>query len=292
MGNAIKTLRMKRQMTQADLAYCLDVTDKAVSKWERGIGIPDISTIAKLSSILNTDIDNLLEGNIAYLEHSWNGVLILKEKFFLDNTFGKPSVYFPLCYFILCGIREEIKALVKFQVGNGSKWGLSIAYCDDVSEVEMGSTMVIWGTPFLFGINLTRYFQRAISKKNKNVIMTIPYNLSNERIKVSIDEKDCVQKVNKGGNGDDIVPIMFLDKAKAVESNLYAFLEKCLAAKNLYSQPFGQGMVYKDINNIEDSLDVANFISFYEKSSGKKVYRIEEVAWRRGLITKKEYQNL
>ena len=37
MGNAIKTLRMKRQMTQADLAYCLDVTDKAVSKWERGV---------------------------------------------------------------------------------------------------------------------------------------------------------------------------------------------------------------------------------------------------------------
>lgn len=90
---------------------------------------------------------------------------------------------------------------MKFQVGNGLKWGLSIAYCDDVSEIEMGSTMVIWGTPFLFGINLTRYFQRAISKKNKNVIMTIPYNLLNERIKVSIDEKDCIQKVKRAAMG-------------------------------------------------------------------------------------------
>jgi dTDP-glucose pyrophosphorylase len=70
------------------------------------------------------------------------------------------------------------------------------------------------------------------------------------------------------------------------------FLEQCLSAKKLYSQPFGQGMIYRDINSIEDSLDVANFISFYEKTSGKAAYKIEEVAWHRGFITKKEYAEL
>ena len=43
MGAMIRTLRMERGMTQAELAERLHLSDKAVSKWERGAGCPDIA---------------------------------------------------------------------------------------------------------------------------------------------------------------------------------------------------------------------------------------------------------
>lgn len=42
MGSTISNLRKEKNMTQAELANKLNVTDKAVSKWERGISYPDI----------------------------------------------------------------------------------------------------------------------------------------------------------------------------------------------------------------------------------------------------------
>ena len=48
VGMAIKKLRLKIGYTQHEIADCLCVTDKAVSKWERGISVPDISIIAML----------------------------------------------------------------------------------------------------------------------------------------------------------------------------------------------------------------------------------------------------
>ncbi len=49
IGNAIKTLRLQAGYTQHALADVLGVTDQAVSKWERGLSVPDVSIITKLS---------------------------------------------------------------------------------------------------------------------------------------------------------------------------------------------------------------------------------------------------
>lgn len=45
----IAQIRKENQMTQAQLAACLKVTDKAVSRWERGMGFPDIQTLEPLA---------------------------------------------------------------------------------------------------------------------------------------------------------------------------------------------------------------------------------------------------
>lgn len=47
-------------MTQADLAQALHVTSQAISKWERGIGFPDIGTLQPLSVALGISIDELM----------------------------------------------------------------------------------------------------------------------------------------------------------------------------------------------------------------------------------------
>ena len=62
IGKVILCLRKEQGMTQRELAERLCVTDKAVSKWERGLGYPDVSLLAKLSQILGADLSALLSG--------------------------------------------------------------------------------------------------------------------------------------------------------------------------------------------------------------------------------------
>lgn len=55
-GMFIATLRKEKNMTQVDLAKKLQVTDKAVSKWERGLGFPDINSIEPLADALGVSV--------------------------------------------------------------------------------------------------------------------------------------------------------------------------------------------------------------------------------------------
>lgn len=61
-GNIIAEARRNNNMTQAELAEKLYVSDKAVSKWERGICFPDIATLIPLTEILNISLYDLLRG--------------------------------------------------------------------------------------------------------------------------------------------------------------------------------------------------------------------------------------
>ena len=62
-GNYICKLREEKEMTQSELAQKLDVSDKAVSKWENGQAIPRMDTFEKLAEILGTTIDDILSAS-------------------------------------------------------------------------------------------------------------------------------------------------------------------------------------------------------------------------------------
>ncbi len=62
MAQFISELRKEKKLTQKGLAEQLGVTDKAVSKWERGLSCPDISLLSKLSKILGVTTSELLNG--------------------------------------------------------------------------------------------------------------------------------------------------------------------------------------------------------------------------------------
>ena len=64
-GTLIRALREERGLTQRQLADALGVTDKAVSKWERGGGCPDIELLPGLSERLGTPVETLLDGRLA-----------------------------------------------------------------------------------------------------------------------------------------------------------------------------------------------------------------------------------
>ncbi len=60
MGEIISTLRKEKGMTQKELADQLNITDKAVSKWERDVACPDVNTIPKLAEILGVSLEELM----------------------------------------------------------------------------------------------------------------------------------------------------------------------------------------------------------------------------------------
>jgi len=63
-STTIKTLREKLHMTQSQLAMKLCVSDKTISKWETGRGLPDISLIEPLANVLQVSIPELLSGEL------------------------------------------------------------------------------------------------------------------------------------------------------------------------------------------------------------------------------------
>ena len=62
IGQFISTLRKNKKLTQEQLANKLNITKNAVSKWERGLSLPDISIIIPLSEILGVSLYDLLKG--------------------------------------------------------------------------------------------------------------------------------------------------------------------------------------------------------------------------------------
>lgn len=60
MGETIAELRKDRGMTQKELAVQMNVTDKAVSKWERDLSCPDIHSIPKLAEVLGVSVEELM----------------------------------------------------------------------------------------------------------------------------------------------------------------------------------------------------------------------------------------
>lgn len=60
MGEIISTLRREKGLTQKEVADRLNITDKAVSKWERDLACPDTQTIPKLAALLGVSVEELL----------------------------------------------------------------------------------------------------------------------------------------------------------------------------------------------------------------------------------------
>ena len=59
-GKIIRELRINAGFTQKTLAEALHITDKAVSKWERGLCLPDVTLLPQLSLLLDVDMDVLI----------------------------------------------------------------------------------------------------------------------------------------------------------------------------------------------------------------------------------------
>lgn len=63
-GKIIRTARLRQNLTQSELGEKIGVTDKGVSKWERGCGAPDVFLVSALAEVLSLDAKAILSGDL------------------------------------------------------------------------------------------------------------------------------------------------------------------------------------------------------------------------------------
>ena len=77
IGRFIAEQRKRKGLTQAQLAEMLDVSNKTISRWERGINLPDYDQVLTLSNLFEVDVRDFMKGDLAASRS--------------DSTAGQPS---------------------------------------------------------------------------------------------------------------------------------------------------------------------------------------------------------
>lgn len=101
-GKTIKELREKKRLTQKDLAEKIGVSDKAVSKWETGKGLPDIGIVEDLAGALSVSVGELLTGE--YRENENPSGNMKKMEFYVCPVCGNITASVGSGSFSCCGI--------------------------------------------------------------------------------------------------------------------------------------------------------------------------------------------
>lgn len=150
IGKFIAQCRKGKQMTQAQLAEKLNVTDKAISKWETGKGMPDSSIMLELCDLLGISVNELLSGEVLSMENykvkaEKNLIELQEKRSKAEKGFKKLS--------IVLAIIVIISAIVH---------GLINYYFPENHGTGVGEALVI-----ILGISLWIYFNKYYEVKLK-----------------------------------------------------------------------------------------------------------------------------
>lgn len=99
-GQFIQELRKAKKLTQNDLADLLQVTNKAVSRWETGEGFPDVVLLPRLSEVLSVTIDDILNGERIEKKKLYNQ----QEKMKLQNIWKISITIIGLSFVLFLGL--------------------------------------------------------------------------------------------------------------------------------------------------------------------------------------------
>ena len=102
-ADTIKGLREQRGLTQRALAEAVGVTDKAVSKWESGRGLPDISLVEPLSAALGVSVAELLTGDVR--QNANRAGNLMRSKFYVCPICGNVVHALGEGSFTCCGVQ-------------------------------------------------------------------------------------------------------------------------------------------------------------------------------------------
>ena len=169
-GNIIQELRIKAGFTQKTLAEALHITDKAISKWERGLCLPDVSLLPKLSLLLDVDMEVLIAKSIE--QEEWIGVIDILDCDFSQIIYDKPLVYYLLIHYLLLDITkihvltdDVNRKYLKGQIFTDLGFHFSF------DKPEAGNMMILNHPWFLFGSDLTQQFRGAmLSERNIKLV--------------------------------------------------------------------------------------------------------------------------
>lgn len=116
VGKLIYELRKEKNMTQKQVAELMNISDKTISKWERGLGCPDISLLLGLSDIFGVSIEGILSGEINLNELS--GGNMKNIKFYVCDKCGNLITSTSEAAISCCGKKMEAAVAKKAEDGH------------------------------------------------------------------------------------------------------------------------------------------------------------------------------
>ena len=240
-------------------------------------------------------------------------------------VYDKPMIYYPLSTLMLAGIKDILiistpEDLPRFEnlLGDGHQFGVSLSYKVQPSpdglaqafilgEEFIGddSCVMILGDNIFYGNGFAERLQTAVKNADENKATIFGYYVNDpERFGImefdddmnilSVEEKPKQPKSNYCITGLYFYPKGVAEKAKQVQPSARGELEittlndMYLKEGRLKAQILGRGFAWLDTGTMDSLLEAASFVQMLEKRQGVKISAPEEIAYRKGWITKEE----
>ena len=240
-------------------------------------------------------------------------------------VYDKPMIYYPLSTLMLAGIKDILIIstpvdLPNFErlLGDGSQFGVSLTYKVQpspdglaqaflIGEEFIGSDTcaMVLGDNIFYGGGLTSTLHIAVDNATQGKATIFGYYVDNpERFGImefdeewnilSVEEKPQKPKSNYCITGLYFFPKGVANKAKQVKPSARGELEITtlndiyLKEGNLKGQILGRGFAWLDTGTMDSLVEATTFVQITEKRQGVKISAPEEIAYRKGWITKEQ----
>jgi glucose-1-phosphate thymidylyltransferase len=243
-------------------------------------------------------------------------------------VYDKPMIYYPLSTLMLAGVQDiliistpnDLPKFIKL-LGDGNQFGLKLSYKEQPSpdglaqafilgEEHIGDnpSVMILGDNIFYGGGLGDKLRLAVENANQGYSTVFGYyvndperfgimELNQDDEIISVEEKPKMPKSNYCITGIYFYPKDVSRKAKQVKPSTRGELE-ITSLNNMYLQEsklkgviLGRGFAWLDTGTIDSLVDASNFIQMIEKRQGVKISAPEEIAFRKGWITKETLIN-
>lgn len=242
-------------------------------------------------------------------------------------VYDKPMIYYPLSTLMLAGIREVLiistprdLPVFKELFGNGEQLGMSFEYA--VQEVPRGladafiigadfigndNVALVLGDNIFYGQSFSKVLKNAANREKGATIFGYyvkdpreygVVEFDKEGRALSIEEKPVNPKSNYAVPGlyfydNDVVEIAKNVKPSARgEIEITSINNEYLSRGTLMVETLGRGFAWLDTGNHDMLLDAADFVAAFQKRQGLYISCIEEIAYKRGFISKEQLLKL
>ncbi|HAT1645611.1 TPA: glucose-1-phosphate thymidylyltransferase RfbA [Raoultella planticola] len=239
----------------------------------------------------------------------------------LMPIYDKPMVYYPISVLMLAGIRDILiistpddMPAFKRLLGDGSQFGITFSYAIQPSPDGLAQAFLI-GEDFIDGDSCALvlgdniYFGESFGRKLENVVTRTDgatvfgyqvmdperfgvVQFDDENRAISLEEKPIKPKSNWAVTGLYFYDKNVVDMAKKVtpsargELEITTLNEMYLEQGNLHVEKLGRGFAWLDTGTHESLLEASQFIHTIEQRQGFKVACLEEIAYRKGWLSK------
>ncbi len=242
-------------------------------------------------------------------------------------VYDKPMIYYPLSMLMLAGIREiliistpEDLPVIRRLLGDGNSWGLQLSYAEQAEPRGLADAFLvgkefingervclILGDNIFFGQGLPAQLTSAAKLESGALIFAYPVQdperygvveFDAQGIAISLEEKPKKPRSHYAVPGlyfyDEHV-VKFAESLKPSargEIEITDLNRIYLEAGELQVTPFGRGVAWLDAGTHESLLQAANFVQAVEDRQGLMISSPEEIAYRRGFITREQLKVL